>query len=168
MSDWDSQSVAEHQELGIMTMNFHTIESEEDVWPNKMGNPRLLEQLGLKTMNLAIVLRFQEDVFKSAFSKRFFKIYPFSCLGNFQHMQAPIRVTRPDTVFTLFLLHFQSIEVISLPWRQKLTFYWHQTLWLAAALIGKERLCCWIFLSPLRLKYRTDLALGSCNINFFV
>lgn len=31
-----------------------------------MGNPGLLEQLGLKTMNLAIVLQFQKDVFNSA------------------------------------------------------------------------------------------------------
>lgn len=73
-------------------------------------------------------------------------------LSMLNHMQAQIRVIRPDIGFCLFLLNFQSVEVISLPWRQKLVFYWHQCMWLCVAVFGKEGSCCCIFLLPVCLK----------------
>lgn len=132
--------------------SFHTMESKEDVWPNRMGYPRLLEQSGLKTINPVTVLQFKKKVYKSA-----------PCLTletlNAQPHAGTNTSYRSDTDFCLILLHFQSIGVISLPWRQKLLFYWHQSMWLCAAVFEREGSCCCIFLLPVCFKERTNLLL---------
>lgn len=56
-----------------------------------------------------------------AVSKRCFQICPLSWkLSTLNRMQVLICVTRPHAGICLFLLHFWSIQVILLPWRQKL------------------------------------------------
>lgn len=87
-------------------------------------------------------------------------------LSTLNHVEPQVQVTRPDIGFCLFLLHFQSIEVISLPWRQKLVFYWHQSTWLGAR-IWEWRVMLLCFPVTSVSQRKDQFALGRCYINFF-